>query len=187
MDRSMLVGTVLGAVAVTAMGSFAGYQMLTADEFAEVVSVMPLTEEVKTPREECHDETVTRQAPVKDQHRIAGTVIGAVAGGVLGNALGGGGSNTGAKVVGAAAGGFAGNKVQQNMQNNDTVTTTEQRCVTVFDVSERTVGFKVDYRIADEPGQVRMDHDPGPRIPVQDGQLVLTQAVTVPVQPAPTQ
>ena len=188
MDKSMLVGTVLGAVAATAIGSFAGYQMLTKEDYAEVVSVTPLTEEVKTPREECHDETVTRQAPVKDQNRIAGTVIGAVAGGVLGNALGGGGSNTGAKVVGAAAGGFAGNKVQESMQKNDTVTTTEQRCVTVFDLSERTIGYQVDYRIGDKPGQVRMDHDPGPRIPVREGQLVLTEALTMPVQPesAPT-
>jgi uncharacterized protein YcfJ len=181
MNKSMLVGTVLGAVAATAVGSFAGYKMLTKEEFAEVVAVTPLTEQVKTPREECHNETVTQQAPVKDQHRVTGTVIGAVAGGLLGNALGGHGSNTGAKVIGAAAGGAAGHEVQRKMQENDTVTTTEQRCNTVFDVSERTVGYRVDYKIGDAAGQIQLDHDPGPRIPVRDGQLVLTEAQTVPV------
>ena len=104
MNKSMVVGTVLGAVAATAVGSFAGYKMLNKDEFAEVVAVTPLTEQVKTPREECHDETVTKQAPVKDEHRVTGTVIGAVAGGLLGNAIGGHGSNTGAKVIGASRG-----------------------------------------------------------------------------------
>jgi uncharacterized protein YcfJ len=187
MNKSMLAGTILGAVAATGIGSFAGYKMLTKEEFAEVVSVTPMVEEVKTPREECHDEAVTQQAPVKDQHRITGTVIGAVAGGVLGNVLGGGGSNTGAKVVGAAAGGFAGNKVQENMQKNDTVTTTETRCNTVVDVSERTVGYQVSYRIGEATGQVQLDHDPGPRIPVRDGQLVLTEARTMPVQTDPSQ
>jgi uncharacterized protein YcfJ len=185
MNKSMLAGTVLGAVAATAIGSFAGYKMLTKEEFAEVVSVTPLTEQVKTPREECHDETVTKQAPIKDEHRVTGTVIGAIAGGVIGNAIGGHGSNTGAKVVGAAAGGVAGHTIQQKMQENDTVTTTEQRCTTVFDVSERTVGYQVNYRIGDAAGQVRLDHDPGPRIPVRDGQLVLTEARTVPVQTNP--
>ena len=155
MNKSMLVGTVLGAVAATAVGSFAGYKMLNKEEFAEVVAVTPLTEQVKTPREECHNETVTKQAPVKDEHRVTGTVIGAVAGGLLGNAIGGHGSNTGAKVIGAAAGGVAGHEVQRKMQENDTVTTTEQRCNTVFDVSERTVGYRVDYKIGDAAGQIQ--------------------------------
>jgi len=180
MNKSMLVGTVLGVAAATAVGSFAGYKMLVKEEFADVTAVTPLTEQVRTPREECHDETVTRQAPVKDEHRVTGTVIGAIAGGVLGNAIGGKGSNTGAKVVGAAAGGIAGHEVQRKMQENDTVTTTEQRCTTAFDVSERTVGYRVDYRIGDATGQIQLDHDPGPRIPVRDGQLVLSEAQTAP-------
>jgi uncharacterized protein YcfJ len=176
MNKSMIVGTVLGVAAATAVGSFAGYKLLTHDEFADVTAVTPVTEQVKTPREECHAETVTQQAPISDEHRVTGSVIGAIAGGVLGNAIGGHGDNTGAKVAGAAAGGIAGHEVQREMQERNTVTTSEQRCKTVFDVSERTVGYRVDYRIGDKPGQVRMDHDPGSRIPVRDGQLVLSDA-----------
>jgi uncharacterized protein YcfJ len=49
----------------------------------------------------------------------------------------------------------------------------------VTDVSERTVGFDVDYRIGDKAGRVRMDHDPGDVIPLRDGQLVLASAPAV--------
>src|SRR5258705_9352227 len=111
MNKSML--TVLGGVVVTAGGAIAGYNMLNHDkEYAEVVSVTPVTEQVRTPREECRDEVVTQQKPIKDPNRVTGTVIGAIAGGVVGNELGGHGDNTGAKIAGAAVGGVAGNKVQ---------------------------------------------------------------------------
>jgi len=171
----MAVGTVLG-VAVAAVGaSFAGYKMMSSQEYAEVTQVIPLVEQIKTPRQECHDELVTRQKPIKDPNRLTGTVIGAIAGGVLGNQLGGHGDNTGAKIAGAAVGGLAGNKVQQTMQQNATTTASESVCTTVNDVSERTVGYNVSYRIGDATEHtVRMDHDPGSRIPLRDGQLVLT-------------
>jgi uncharacterized protein YcfJ len=180
----MLIGTLVGAVVATTGGSIAAYKSFTKDEYADVTSVTPLTEEVRTPREECVDQQVTKQAPVKDEHRLTGTVIGAVAGGVLGNAIGGHGSNTGAKVAGAAVGGVAGHEIQRKMQENDKVTATERHCQTVYDTSERTVGYQVSYKIGNTPGQVKLDHDPGPRIPVRDGQLVLAEAQTAPVQAA---
>jgi uncharacterized protein YcfJ len=176
MNKSMLTGTILGVVAATAAGSFAGYRMLSKPDFAEVLSVQPVLVKVETPREECENVVVTRQQPVKDQHKITGTVIGAVGGAVLGNAIGGGGKNTGAKIAGAAAGGFAGNKVQGKMQTNDTYQDTERRCNTVIDVSERTDGYDVTYKLGDETGRVRMDYDPGSVIPVRDGQLLLSRA-----------
>lgn len=175
MNKSMLTGTVLGVVAATAAGSFAGYRMLSKPEFADVLSVEPVIVNVETPREECEDVVVTRQAPVKDEHKIAGTLIGAVGGAVLGDAIGGGGKNTGAKVAGAAVGGYAGNRVQGNMQAKDTYQDTERRCNTVVDVSERTEGYDVSYKLGDETGNVRMDYDPGSVIPVRDGQLVLSR------------
>jgi len=182
MNRSMLVGIVAGAGLATALGGIASYRMLKQPEFAEVIAVAPVVERIETPREECRDEVVTKKKPVKDQHQVAGTVIGAIAGGVIGNALGGGGSNTGAKIAGAAAGGYAGNKVQENMQDNATYQTTERRCTTVVDVSERTVGYDISYRLGDETGQVRMDHDPGDVIPVRNGQLVLAKRAGTPAE-----
>ena len=176
MDKSMVKGIVVGAVAVTALAAGGvGYKVMTKPVFAEVVAAKEVKETVKTPREECEDKVVTRQEPVKDKHKIAGTVLGAVAGGVLGNVIGGGGKNTVAKIAGAAAGGYAGNKTQEHLQENDTYQTTERVCKTVYDESERTVAYNVDYKIGDVPGKVRLDHDPGDTIPVQDGQLVIAR------------
>lgn len=178
MNKSMLAGTVLGVAVATTAGSIAGYKMLTASEYAEVLAVTPVTETVNTPREECQDVVVTKQAAVKDEHKIAGSVLGAVAGGLAGNAIGGGGKNTGAKIAGAVVGGVAGNRIQDGMQKGDTYQTTERRCNTVTDVSEITVGYNVEYRLGDETAEVRMDHDPGSAIPVRDGALVLSRGAS---------
>lgn len=176
MNKSMLVGTVLGAVGVTAGGAVATYNFVSGPEYAEVVAVQPVTETVRTPREVCKDVVVTRQKPVQDQHKIAGTAIGAVVGGLLGSQVGGGNGKKLATVAGAVGGGYAGNKVQENMQANDTYSTTETRCSTVTDTSEKVVGYDVKYQLDGKPGQVRMERDPGGRIPVKDGQLVLTES-----------
>lgn len=174
MNKSMLTGIIAGAVAVTAIGGVAGYRALNPEpEFAEVLAVEPVTEITKTPKEQCDDVVVNEQAPVKDPNRVAGTAIGAVAGGLLGSQIGGGSGRTLATVAGAAAGGYAGNQVQKNMQKKDTVSRTERRCKTVYESQTRTIGYDVRYRLGKEEGQVRMDHQPGPRIPVQDGQLQL--------------
>lgn len=179
MNKSMLTGVVLGAIAVTAIGGVAGYKALNPKpEFADVLAVEPVTETTKTPKQECHDVVVNERAPVKDPNRIAGTAIGAVAGGLLGHQIGGGTGRTLATVGGAAAGGYAGNQVQKNMQEKDTVSSTETRCKTVYATHTKTVGYDVRYRLGKEEGQVRMDHQPGSRIPVKDGQLQLNAPAT---------
>jgi uncharacterized protein YcfJ len=174
MNKSMLAGVIAGAVAATAIGGVAGYKALNPEpKFAEVLAVEPVTETLKTPKEICEDVVVSEQAPVKDPNRIAGTAVGAVAGGLLGSQIGGGTGRTLATVAGAAAGGYAGNQVQKNMQEKDTVSRTERRCRTVQESHTRTIGYDVRYRLGEQEGLVRMDHQPGPRIPVKDGQLQL--------------
>lgn len=176
MNKSMLIGAVLGAVVVTAGGAFATYTLVDrGPKFANVLAVNPVKETVKTPREVCKDVTVTRQRPVQDSNRIAGTAVGAVVGGLLGNQVGGGNGKKIATVAGAVGGGYAGNQVQGRMQSNDTYTTTETRCNTVTDSHDKVVGYDVKYDLDGKVGQVRMDRDPGQQIPVREGQLVLTQ------------
>jgi uncharacterized protein YcfJ len=177
-NKSLLVGAVLGAVGVTAGGAVATYSLVkSGPEYADVLAVEPVKEQIKTPREVCKDVAVTRRAPVKDDHQIVGSVLGAVAGGLLGHQVGGGRGQTLATVAGAVGGGYAGNKVQEGMQNRDTYTTTQTRCNTVNDISDKVVGYDVKYKLNDKVGQVRMDRDPGSQIPVnKDGQLVLGQA-----------
>ena len=118
--------------------------------------------------------TVTLRGPVQDENRIAGSVLGAVAGGVIGHQFGGGRGRDVATVVGALGGGYAGNQIQGSMQDNDTYTTTQQRCKTVYDKSEKMLGYDVTYKIGDQQGKIRMDHQPGAQIPLDsNGQLIL--------------
>jgi uncharacterized protein YcfJ len=181
-NKSTLSGIVIGVVVATAGGAIASINMLNKQPaYAVVLNVEEIKKTVQTPREVCEDVSVTRQKPVKDEHKIAGTVTGAVIGGVLGNQVGGGTGKKIATVAGAVAGGYAGNKVQEHMQRTDTYTTTETRCHTATDSHEELEGYEVSYLLGDTVNRVRMDHHPGERIPVVDGQLVLdTNAAVTP-------
>jgi uncharacterized protein YcfJ len=174
MNKSLIAGVVAGAVVATAGAAVAGYAMKHKEPaYARVVDVQPVQKTIRTPRQECHDEMVTQQAPTKDPKQITGTVIGAVVGGVVGNQIGDGSGKKIATGAGAAAGGYAGNRIQKRMQDGRTVTTSEKRCVTVYDTHIERKGYDVRYRIGETEGTVRMDHDPGDRIPLRQGQLVL--------------
>lgn len=173
MSKSLVVGLVVGAVAAGTVGAVAGYRILKAPSAAEVVSAKALTKRVKTPRQDCHDEQVTHTKPVKDEHRLVGTGVGAVVGGLLGSRIGGGNTRIVTGLAGAAAGGYAGNKIQQKVQQGNTYTTTEQRCVTVYDTHEEPAGYEVVYSLNGQQHRVHMDHDPGREIPVRDGQVIL--------------
>lgn len=177
MNKSLLMGAVVGAVVATAGGAFATYSLMDrGPAFASVLSADPIKETIKTPREVCKDVSVTRQRPVQDSNRIAGTAVGAVVGGLLGSQVGGGSGKKIATVAGAVGGGYAGNKVQESMQSRDTYTTVETRCSTVTDSHDKIVGYDVKYDIDGKVGRVRMDQYPGAQIPLRDGELVLSQA-----------
>ncbi|HZF25613.1 MAG TPA: glycine zipper 2TM domain-containing protein [Steroidobacteraceae bacterium] len=174
MNKSLIIGLIIGAVVVTAGGAIA--MRAHGDRYADVLDVKPVTKTVSTPRQVCEDQVVTRQKPVKDEHQVTGTVIGAVVGGVLGHQVGGGRGKDVATVAGAAAGGYAGNKIQERAQEGNTYQTTEQQCRTVYDSKQETVGYDVRYRLKDKESVVRMDHDPGDRIPVKGGALDVTSS-----------
>jgi uncharacterized protein YcfJ len=46
---------------------------------------------------------------------------------------------------------------------------------------DRTRWYNVQYHIGDQTGFVRMDHDPGDRIPVQNGRMSVSAARTIDV------
>jgi len=176
MDKSMIKGFAIGGIAMVVLGAGAvtGYKTMAKPEFADVVAVKELVETAVTPHEKCEDVQVQHRAPVKDEHRIAGTVVGGVAGGLLGSTVGGGKGKTLATVAGAAAGGYAGNRIQKNMQEKDVTTTTEHHCKTVNEKSQKVVGYNVTYRLDGKDGVVRTSFKPGPKLPVKDGQVVTT-------------
>ncbi|UNP90207.1 glycine zipper 2TM domain-containing protein [Aeromonas encheleia] len=179
MNKSMLAGIGVGIASALALSAVASGSMFSSEpQFAEVLASKPVTETIKTPRQECHNVTVTHQQPVQDEHRVAGKLVGAAIGGAIGNQFGGGNGKKVATVAGAVAGGYAGGQAQANRQANDTYTTQEQRCKTVQDSSTRTLGYDVTYRLAGQEGIIRMNKAPGTTIPVKDGKLVIdgTQA-----------
>jgi len=173
----MLAGIGIGVAAALGVAAVASMNVFDrGPQYAQVVSATPIKETVKTPRKECRNVAVTHRAPVQDENRIVGSALGAVAGGVIGHQFGGGRGKDVATVVGALGGGYAGNQVQGAMQDRDTYTTTQQRCKTVYDKSEKMLGYDVTYRIGDQQGKIRMDKDPGTQIPLDgNGQLVLNK------------
>jgi len=174
MNKSLWVGLAAGAAVAAGAGAVAGLKVMNkGPQYAQVVQVTPLTRTIRTPRQDCHDETMVHQRPSRDSHQVVGTVAGAVVGGLLGHYVGGGTGRDIATAAGAAAGGYAGNRIENRMQRGNTYTTTEHKCATVYERSVEQRGYEVRYRLGDKEGTVRMDHDPGQRIPVDHGQLVL--------------
>jgi uncharacterized protein YcfJ len=174
MNKAMIGGVLIGVALATSGAVVAGFASRDS-RYAQVLDVQAVSQDVRLPRQVCTDESVQKQRPVEDQHRLAGTAIGALVGGVLGHQVGGGNGRSLATVAGAAAGGYAGNRTQQHLQERDTVATMERRCHTVQDVQHEVVGYDVRYRLGDSVDVVRMKQRPGDRIPVRDGQLVLEQ------------
>ena len=113
-----------------------------------------------------------RKKPVKDQHRVTGSVVGAVVGGVIGHQFGGGSGKDAATAGGAIAGGVAGNQIQKGMQEKNTYTTTEQRCNTVMEDKSRTEGYDVTYVFNDQEDTIRMDKKPGERLRIEEGEVI---------------
>jgi uncharacterized protein YcfJ len=155
-------------------GQTAAAQQPAGPQYAKVVSVTPVRSSTSTPKQVCHDEVVNHTEPPKDQHNIAGTAIGAVAGGLLGHMVGGGKGKTLATVAGAVGGGYAGNRIENAHHTAQTTSTVERRCDTVANSSSKIVGYDVQYVYNGVTRTVRMDHDPGDRVQVQEGVTVVS-------------
>ncbi|HEX7815421.1 glycine zipper 2TM domain-containing protein [Dyella sp.] len=155
-------------------GTAASASADTGVRYGRVVSVDPVRD--TTPRRECHDEVVTHTAPPKDQHQIAGMAIGAVAGGLLGNQVGSGKGRTLATVAGAVGGGYAGKRIEQTHQHGQVTQQVEQRCSTVQGDPNKIVAYDVRYEYKGVTRSVRMDHDPGDRVEVQEGVVSVSDA-----------
>jgi uncharacterized protein YcfJ len=172
-SKQLVIGGIVGAVAVTALGATAGYRMLDADNYAKVLSVRPVTETVSVPQEECRDQLVSVQRPSSDPNQIAGTVAGVVIGVLAGSQVGDGDGKKAAAVGGAVAGGYAGKKIQEGMQERNVDEVNERVCEATQTRSEQQAGYDVTYLLDGQEKTVRMSEDPGGRIPVENGQPVI--------------
>ncbi len=150
MNNTALAGIIVGGVVLAAAGSIvanSGYNPL--QKYAEVVSVEPAFDTTRTPRQVCGDEAALAQAAVPGSAPVAATPEPA----------------PGAAKAEPPAAPTAG----------DAEADASSDCVVVYDMRSVQAGFDVTYELDGAQKVVRMDRDPGKRIPVEDGELVLTQ------------
>lgn len=151
MNNSALAGIIVGAVVLAAAGSyFATSDYNPLNKYATVVSVEPAFDTTRTPRQVCGDEAALAQAP---------------------------GVGESAPAAAPAAMKAAPAAKPADATKADTAKTGAAEaapCVVVYDTSSTQSGFDVTYELDGVQKVVRMDHDPGSRIPVEDGELVLT-------------
>lgn len=146
MNNSVLAGMIVGAVVLAAAGSiFARSDYNPLQKYATVVSVEPAFNTTRTPREVCGDEAVLAQTPNPGESPAAPKPVEPKSAPAAKPA-------DASKAEGAAAG----------------------SCVVVFDTSSVQSGYDVTYELDGIQKVVRMDRNPGTRIPVEGGELVLT-------------
>jgi len=197
MTRNRILALALAAMATASTAAFAE----SFGDRARVLSVHPVLERIPVAREECwndrvrgyEERRVTRSdtgAPIG-----AGTVLGAIVGGVAGHQVGSGRGNDLATGAGAVAGALIGNQYDRNNGAPPAPVTevervpverTVQRCRTVNEVREATVGYDVRYEYNGRQFATRTPQDPGRFIHVRvDLQPVVEQPMAPPPPPGP--
>ena len=168
MNNTVLSGIIVGGVALAAAGAIivnSGYNPL--QQYATVVSVQPAFDTVRTPRPVCGDEATLAQAQAQAEAGATATP-GAPAPAAA----------EGSTPAPAAQPALTSEQSKAAMANADTKPGEggTPQCVVVYDTSNVDAGFDVTYELDGQQKVVRMDRDPGRRIPVEDGELVLTQS-----------
>jgi uncharacterized protein YcfJ len=159
-----------------------------ADAFpdnARVISSRPVIEQIPIAREECYNDRVRgyeERRVVRSDTGAAigpGTVLGAIIGGVAGHQFGNssGGRDRGT-AAGAIVGGLVGNQVDRDRgvvgDRRETVEVERvpvernvERCRTVNEMREATVGYDVRYEYRGRQFNARMPFNPGPNLQVR--------------------
>jgi len=175
MKTPIVTGPMLGAmlVIVSNAADSAGLTGNRADH-VEVSQVTPVTKLLRTSRLSCRDEEVIYVQPQSKPRGYTGTILGAIFGGLIGNQIGSGDGRRIATSVGAIAGAYTGNRIQTKASSDNVFINTDRRCYTLIDTQEVLIGYDVRYRVTGQPeGLVRTSYDPGKKIPLRGGKLLL--------------
>ena len=154
MNNRVLSGIIVGAVVLAGAGAIlANSSHNPWQQYAKVVSVQPAFDVTRTPRQVCGDEATLAQA----------ASLGTEA-------------NAAARAAPAPAPTAEAPKAPASMDgdNKEAGAVTETDCLVVYDTRSVQAGFDVTYELDGSQKVVRMDHDPGNRIPVENGELVLS-------------
>lgn len=131
---------------------------------ARVISVMPQTERVNYPVEECHTEYVRES--YSNSRSPVGAIIGGVAGGLLGSQIGKGNGRVAGAAVGAGVGAVVGDRIGNNQYRSYGERPIE-RCYSVDNWETVSRGYLVTYRYNGRTYTTVTDRDPGDRIDVR--------------------
>lgn len=131
-------------------------------DYARVKRVEPEYQRVNTPQQECWNETVTTVRPRRDEHNVAGAIIGGVTGAVLGHQIGRGHGRDAATAVGAATGALIGDRWNHGRDDQDEYEDQDvRRCRTVDNWENRIRGYRVTYEYGGHRYTTLMPNDPG--------------------------
>ena len=188
MKKNSMLAALIGITGLLSAGALASYVAWRNPAFADVISVEPVRQIVAAPERACLDEQVSRHESAGNDSPSSSVVIVGMAGGVI--------TRQPARVekvatlATVAAGDPAGRVVQnkkvvaRNSQPNKTAAEansqrardgTSTHCRKLKRVSEKIVAYDVRYRLQGKTAKVRMDHDPGARLPVRNGKVVVVQ------------
>ena len=153
MNNTVLAGIIVGAVALAGAGAILVNSSHNPwQQYAKVVSVEPAFDVTRTPRQVCGDEaTLAREASLSSGADAAAPAAPAAA------------PTAETPEVPAPADG-----------KKEAGAVSETDCLVVYDTRSVAAGFDVTYELDGLQKVVRLDHDPGNRIPVEDGELVLS-------------
>ena len=170
-------------MALSAMISAIFANQAMADDYfdtATVISAVPQTERINTPRQECHTEIIRESGGYGTSSSPAGAIIGGVAGGLLGNTIGKGGGKVASAAIGAGVGAVVGDRMAN--QSNAVVERPVDRCVTVDNWQTVNRGYFVTYRYNGRDYTTVTNEAPGSTIRVRIGINAADSAVyTAPV------
>lgn len=129
---------------------------------ADVLSAVPVYENVAAPLQQCWTESVTSyEAPARSG---AGGLIGGVAGGLLGAQVGKGNGRIAAAAAGAAIGAIIGDRMSERHAYAEPVTRHVERCRVSESYRQVLAGYEVTYRYRGRIASVMLPYDPGPSV-----------------------
>lgn len=147
-------------------------------EVAQVISSIPVIQQVAVPRQVCN----TQQVVVEQPKSGAGAAMGAIAGGAVGNQIGDGSGRAVATIVGIIGGAMLGDRIEGPAAPRTQERTT---CTTQTVYENRTIGYNVTYEYAGRRYQIQLPNDPGPTLPVQVSPVIPGRSSAAPLESVP--
>lgn len=150
-----------GAIALPAAADDVYY------DTARVLSVVPQTERVNNPRQECHTEYSRGSYSSRDRD-VGGSIIGGIAGGLIGSQIGKGKGRIAGAAVGAVTGAIVGDRIDNSDRRDYGYNSRPvERCTQIDNWQIVNRGYLVTYRFNGRDYTTTMANDPGDTIGVK--------------------